>query len=100
MTSFFLSYDISDDRLRTRLSKLLERRGCKRLQKSVFFAPNFEPREMQSLRIACERLLQHRAPTDSLLCIPATRQYLGELVWQGDAARLQAALTDVLFTVM
>lgn len=100
MTSFFLSYDIADDRLRTRLAKLLEKHGCKRLQKSVFLAPNFEPKEVQALRKACERLLQHRAPGDSLLCIPATRQYLPDLVWEGDAARLKDALEGALFVVM
>ncbi len=100
MTTYFLSYDISDDRLRTRLSKLLEKHGCKRLQKSVFLAPNFEPKELTTLRKACERLLQHRAPGDSLLCIPATRQYLSDLVWEGDAARLEQALEEALFVVM
>jgi CRISPR-associated protein Cas2 len=100
MLSFFLSYDISDDRLRTKLSRLLERRGCKRVQKSVFFAPAFGQKEAKSLRAACERLLQNRAPGDSLLCIPATRQFLSDLVWEGESARLEEALEETLFLRM
>lgn len=100
MTSFFLSYDISDDRLRIRLSKLLERHGCKRLQKSVFLAPDFEPREMTALRAGCLRLLQQAQPSDSLLCIPATRQYMDDLVWLGQKEKLSSALEELLFDRM
>ncbi len=94
MTSYFLSYDISSDRLRNRLAKTLEKHGCKRIQKSLFLAPNFEPRELQRLRDDCTRTLKHRDPGVSLLCIPATRQYLSELVWAGEEDRLRNALGD------
>lgn len=39
MTSYLISYDIGDDRLREKVAALLQREGCTRIQKSVFFAP-------------------------------------------------------------
>lgn len=100
MTSYFLSYDIADDRLRRRLDQLLQRHGCKRLQKSVFLAPRYEPPELAALRKDCQQLLRHGAPQDSLLCIPATRQYLSDLLWHGDGATLQHALEEALLVML
>ncbi|MBL7793383.1 MAG: CRISPR-associated endonuclease Cas2 [Saprospiraceae bacterium] len=100
MTSYFLSYDISNDRLRNRLAKTLERHGCKRIQKSLFLAPNFEPRELQRLRDDCAKTLLHRQPGDSLLCIPATRQYLQELIWAGEEDRLRDTLKETFVVVL
>lgn len=85
MTNYLISYDISDDRLRTRAAKLLERRGCKRLQKSVFFAPRYSIRELRELRTELRQILQQgQVDTDSILCIPVSQKLLGKLLWEGD----------------
>jgi len=85
MTNYLISYDISDDRLRTRAAKLLERRGCKRLQKSVFFAPRYSARELRDLRAELRQLLkQGKVETDSVLCVPVSQKLLEQLLWEGD----------------
>ncbi|MCF8229536.1 MAG: CRISPR-associated endonuclease Cas2, partial [Bacteroidales bacterium] len=35
---YFIMYDIENDKIRTRISKYLEDKGCVRVQKSIFFA--------------------------------------------------------------
>ena len=79
---YLISYDIADDRLRTRAVKVLARHGCRRLQKSVFLARDFSPEELQRLRAELLPLLQTRAdPADSLLCLPIERDLLRDNFW-------------------
>ena len=73
--NFFICYDISDDKRRLHLSKLLLRTGCQRVQKSVFIASDFDRREMLRLKSTIEKLLnvQYTEGTsldDSVLYIP------------------------------
>jgi CRISPR-associated endonuclease Cas2 len=95
--NFFISYDISDDKRRLHLSKLLLRSGCRRVQKSVFIAIDFERREMLALKTKVDKLLNIRYPricrdvltegsslTDSLLYIPLDNDAIKDVVWQGN----------------
>jgi len=50
---FVISYDISDDKLRTKFSKMLEKNGGVRLQYSVFEINNTN-RVLQNLKIKIE----------------------------------------------
>lgn len=86
--NFFISYDISDDKRRTRLSNLLLQSGCQRVQKSVFFASDFGRSEMLRLKTRIETLLTVRyteggTPDDSVLYIPLDNDALEEVIWQG-----------------
>jgi CRISPR-associated protein Cas2 len=79
---YAITYDISDDRLRNRLSKTLAKRGCWRLQKSVFLAPDFDPVEISKLRTELMQILaSKRSPSDSLLCLPVERDLLSDNFW-------------------
>lgn len=101
MANFFISYDISNDRLRTKAAKLLERHGCKRVQKSVFFAPGFQPAETKKLRGDLHRLVNPLLEEgDSILCIPVTQNYLDDLVWEGDRKLFDMLLKEVLVKVV
>ncbi len=85
--TFFISYDITDDHLRTRLSKRLEREGCRRIQKSVFVATDFDREAIRVLKTAVQKLLRGSAatlPTDSVLYIPVESDYFDQVIWQGD----------------
>ena len=87
--NFFICYDISDDKRRLRLSKLLERDGCKRVQKSVFVAPDFERGEMLRLKTKIEKLLniqyiENTSPDDSVMYIPLDSDAVKDVVWQGN----------------
>lgn len=89
--NFFVCYDISDDKRRLRLSKLLLREGCQRVQKSVFIAPDFERVEMLRLKNKVEKLLNVQitegvSPDDSVLYIPLDNDAVNEVVWQGSKA--------------
>ncbi len=94
--NFFICYDISDDKRRGHLAKLLLRTGCRRVQKSVFVAIDFERREMLLLKTKVEKLLNGRYPqerrdvpteesslTDSLLYIPLDNDAVKDVLWQG-----------------
>lgn len=71
MRHYILTYDISEDRLRDRVAKCLQRAGAQRLQKSVFLAPRFNQARLQLLQDDLKQLLQHKAgPLDSLYCFP------------------------------
>lgn len=87
--NFFICYDISDDKRRLRLSKLLLRTGCHRIQKSVFVATDFERVEMLRLKIKVERLLnvlytEGVSRDDSVLYIPLDNDAVKDVVWQGN----------------
>jgi len=79
---YAISYDISDDRLRERVVKILARHGCRRLQKSVFLARDFTAAELSKLRAALAPLMDRlRAPGDSLICLPVERDLLRDNLW-------------------
>lgn len=101
MTNYFISYDISDDRLRQRIANCLLTHGCKRVQKSVYLAPRFSLKELQRLRTQLQRLTHGKTePTDSIICIPVPRYVQPDLVWLGDQARLIDPLSDLLAEVL
>ena len=94
---FFISYDISDNRLRTRLAKLLLRLGCHRVQKSVYIAIGFSPKERGDLTAEVRRLLQGKATaTDSVLYIPVEKNHLDDLLIEGDSAAWRAVFEKIV----
>lgn len=97
MTSYLISYDISNNKLRTQLAKILLRYGCKRLQKSVFLAPNYSLKELGLLRTALEKAFQYKnkQKNDSLICFPVPQMKLSELLWHGDLNKTEDILAKV-----
>ncbi len=93
MTNYLISYDISDTKLRSRLSKTLLQSGCIRVQKSVFFAPDFKTEELKTLRKTLTDLLRNKVgDADSLLCITIDKQSLRRMIWaEGEGALLRDA---------
>lgn len=63
---------MENDRLRDHVAKLLQKKGCSRVQYSVFVAPHYDRRELRSLKTALHNLLQRhtRSPTDSIFLVP------------------------------
>lgn len=92
--NYFVSYDISADRLRSKVSKALERHGALRVQKSVFFLPGFSGKEMMHLKNTLETLLHkyQAEPNDSILCIPVEKDQLDGIIWVGENVGFQQAL--------
>lgn len=92
--NYFVSYDISADRLRSKVSKALERHGAVRVQKSVFFLPGFSGQEMIRLKNTLEKVLHkyQAEPSDSVLCIPVEKDQLNSIIWMGENVGFQLAL--------
>ena len=90
--NFFICYDISDDKRRLHLAKLLLRTGCKRVQKSVFIAIDFERSEMLHLKTHVDTLLNKRytegvSLEDSVLYIPLDNDAVKNVVWEGNSTK-------------
>lgn len=99
--TYLICYDISEDRVRTRLAKRLERAGCVRLQKSVFVAPNFDTRRLEILRGSLLKLLPTQlALEESLLLIPIERDNLSSIILLGDTVRTAGLLKKVLVEIL
>lgn len=82
MSHYLASYDIQDDRIRTRVAAVLMRYGV-RLQWSVFEL-DVEPEELVELQAKVGRLL---AKTDAFDLIPIDSDpQRRRLRWQGDVA--------------
>lgn len=80
---YLIAYDIGADRLRTRVAKTLQRHGCLRIQRSVFFARDYLPAELQSLRQEIDRLMiQYAAAADSFVCFPIERDLAAGVFWR------------------
>ena len=81
---YILSYDISDDKLRLKVSKHLLASGCFRLQKSVFIAPSFTTKQIRQLKAEVLKILKHpnKVDTDSLLCFHITPKQIPNIWWQ------------------
>ncbi len=70
--NYLISYDISSNRTRNLLAKLLAKLGCVRWQKSVFVAIDFEKTDLEQLKTQITRLLANKTqPTDSVLLVMA-----------------------------
>ena len=101
--NFFICYDITEDKRRTRLARLLEREGCKRVQKSVFFAANFERSEMLRLKTKVDKLFKPPQGQsnesdnimDSVMYVPLENDYVAEVVWQGNTEGWCALLEKI-----
>lgn len=95
MTSYIISYDIGDDRLREKVAALLQREGCARVQKSVFFAPKFAIKELRALQAGLHALTNGKLEGgDSVLCVPVARKHLPGLLWEGESPGLESSLKD------
>ena len=78
---YVICYDLENDRLRDRVVKLLERNGCRRIQKSVFAAPDLGKKHFVKLQLALRQLFARRPMTagDSLYFIPLPEEYAPDI---------------------
>lgn len=75
---YVICYDLENDRLRDRVAKLLERNGCRRIQKSVFAAPDLNKKHLVRLQLSLRQLFGRRPMSagDSLYLIPLPEEYV------------------------
>lgn len=78
----FIMYDIENDRVRRLIAKYLERKGCFRVQKSIFFAHlhrNLHREITESLR----KIQQTYDNQDSIMVLPVGEDMLNKLTCIG-----------------
>lgn len=87
---YVICYDITEDRLRTKASKLLDGHG-RRVQKSVFECPDLTEKQLLRLLDVLDRLIDHE--TDSVRCYRQCRSCLSQfdIVGEGERPRLAAS---------
>jgi len=68
---FFVMYDIEDNKVRTEIAKFLERNGCVRVQKSIFFASADRPK-YKELHTTLSEVQQSYQNNDSILFVPVS----------------------------
>ncbi len=76
-----ISYDIEDDKLRTRFSKMLTKNGAIRLQYSVYELNNTN-RVAENLKLKVERFAKHFGGADSVIIFDVKRE---DLIKYGNA---------------
>ena len=97
MTNYLIAYDISADRLREQVAVLLQQHGCRRVQKSVFLAPQFSAKELRALQADLRQLASGKlGPEESVIGIPLSPRQLTDCLWEGYSPGLSSAQDDRL----
>lgn len=94
----FIMYDIEDNKVRRLVAKYLEKKGCIRVQKSIFFAKlhrNMYREVSQTLK----EIQEAYTNADSVLVLPVGEDMLGNLLVIGKAIEfeLMTNLPNTLF---
>lgn len=74
----FIMYDISDNKVRTLVAKYLERRGCVRIQNSIFIA-DLPSVSVDSIRNDLVEVQAAYENNDSILVVPITDSLLSSM---------------------
>jgi len=67
--NYLIMYDIENDKVRTRISKYLEKKGCVRIQKSIFLV-NTESKEFNEIHETLVEVQSYYDNSDSILLVP------------------------------
>ena len=99
---YVICYDLENDRLREKVAKVLQRHGCNRVQKSVFFAANMNTKHLEKLKSAALGLFTKckLSPQDTLLFIPLPDECARMATVFGSANNLLAASTELPSKIM
>lgn len=72
---FFVMYDIENNKVRTLVSKYLVKKGCTRIQKSIFLA-DLPPEKYEQIRNDLTEVQAAYENLDSILVVPISTDYL------------------------
>lgn len=95
---YLILYDIENNQVRTKISKYLERKGCTRIQKSVFIA-DLKRDQMLSIRDTLSKINGLYQNQDSIIIIPVAEDALNGIQVIGKTIEMDLALyrKNVLF---
>ncbi len=72
---FFVMYDIESNKVRTLIAKYLEKKGCTRIQKSIFLA-DLDRSVFEQIRSDLAEVQACYENNDSLILVPISTDYL------------------------
>ncbi len=91
--TYLILYDISEDRIRTHISKHLEQRGCRRVQKSVFIAKT-SIEKYHEIKNYLEQIQEEYDNQDTILFIPISKKGLQEAYMIGNNTAFLDSVDD------
>jgi len=82
MTPFFVSYDISNNRVRTQIMNYLLQKGLTRLQRSVYFG-QANTRIFNQIKKTLQEINSVLDPNDSIFILPVNREICNRMNFIG-----------------
>ena len=93
--NYFLCYDISDNKIRRRIAKYLEKAGLHRVQKSIFFGKAYKPQQMLKIAQKISEIMgEDDYFDDSILLIPIDQTALKGVTIYGENPLLKRLAKD------
>lgn len=89
---YLIMYDITDNKVRTQISKYLEKQGCTRIQKSVFLARS-EARNFQEIHDTLRDVNDMYDNEDSIILVPVNASDARAMKLIGKNVQIEA-ITD------
>lgn len=87
----FIMYDIENDRIRTQVAKYLERKGCIRVQKSIFLA-SLERKKWDEIHKTLREVQEMYKNYDSILLVPVSTDEIRSMKVIGHELNLELIL--------
>lgn len=88
---FFVMYDIESNKVRNQVVKYLQRKGCVRVQKSIFLA-DLEITEYNNIRNDLAEIQAAYENKDSILVVPISSDYLRSMKIIGQKIELDVIM--------
>lgn len=81
---YIITYDIEEDRTRNYIAKLLEKKGCARIQKSVFWVFS-NPKKIRELQYELKKGIDfENEPGNNILFIPLDKDHFQQILLLGN----------------
>lgn len=90
---FFVMYDIGSNKVRNLVAKYLLRKGCTRIQRSIFLG-DLSPTDYETIRNDLTEVQSAYENQDSILIVPISTDYLRSMRIIGQKIELDVILHD------
>ncbi|PIY09174.1 MAG: CRISPR-associated endonuclease Cas2 [Flexibacter sp. CG_4_10_14_3_um_filter_32_15] len=91
--TYLILYDISEDRIRTHISKHLEERGCRRVQKSIFMAKT-SIEKYHEIKDYLQQIQDEYDNDDTILFMPISKKTLRDTYMIGNNTAFLDSVED------
>lgn len=88
---FFVMYDITSNKVRTMVAKYLMKKGCFRIQRSIFLA-DLNSDKYEQIKIDLAEVQNSYENNDSILIVPVTESYLNAMKIIGKSLNIDIIL--------